>query len=493
MLKNLKIISVLFFLTLGFLVRLYKVDNPVADWHSHRQADTASVTFNFLINGIDFFIPKYHDLSNVQSGLDNPQGYRMVETPIYNVSSLFVHRTIEIFDKNISVDKSSRLTSILFSEISALLILLICQKYTKNFLASLLAMGTFLFLPFNIYYSRSILSENAAVTFMLASLLAFDKLTLLSAVFMSLSILCKPYTALISSPILFYLSFQKFRHLINLKSLLSLCLFGTITLLPFYLWRKWISQFPEGIPANAWLFNSNNTPFLPEWYKGYNLTFLNKLVAFRPFWFKWLFFERINKLILGSFGLIPLFLGFAYKKIHSQKITLFLTLGVLLYFIIVAQGNIQHDYYQSLIIPSLSIITGFGYFYIANFVFKNKIISWSSAFVICLFSLYFSWDQVKTYYKINNPNIIIAGKKLQELVPQNALVIAPYNGDTAFLYQTKHSGWPTEIYNLDELKLKHPDKPFFLVSVNFDKYTTDMTTQFKTLFKNDQFTILDLN
>ncbi|MFA5828094.1 MAG: glycosyltransferase family 39 protein [Candidatus Shapirobacteria bacterium] len=491
--KNLKPILVLALLALGTFVRLYKITNPVADWHSHRQADTASVTHNFLENGINFFVPIYHDLSNVQSGIDNPKGYRMVEAPIYNIASIFVHRIIQIFDKNITIDRSSRLTSVLFSEISALLIFFICQKYTGNFFASILSMAVFLFLPFNIYYSRSILPENTAITLMLLSIWTFDKSIILSGFFISLSILCKPFTALISFPTLLYLSYQKYRHTINLKSLLSLLLFGVIALIPFYFWRRWIAQFPEGIPVNAWLFNDNPTPFLPEWYKGYNLTFFNKLVAFRPFWFKWLFFERINKLILGSFGLIPLFLGFAYKKNHSQKITLSLVLGILLYFIIVAQGNIQHDYYQALIIPSISIIVGFGYFYMANFVFKNKTIAWFSILIVYLFSFYFSWDQVKTYYKINNSAIVAAGDKIRELTPKNALVVAPYNGDTAFLYQTKRSGWPTEIYNLDELKLRHGDNPFYLVSVSFDKYTTDFAAQYKTVYKNDQFIILNLN
>lgn len=490
--KNRKIFLVLLFLTLGFLLRLYKIRNPVADWHSHRQADTASVTENFQKNGIHFFVPTYHDLSNVQSGLDNPKGYRMVEAPIYNLFSLLVHNTATLFQKNFPLDTSSRLTSIIFSEISALLIYFICRKHTRNFTASLFAMGTFLFLPFNIYYSRAIIPENAAITFMLAAILTFDRLWI-SAIFISLSILCKPYTALISFPILLFLSFQKFRHQINLKSFLSLFLFAVISLLPFALWRQWISRFPEGIPVNAWLFNNNPTPFLPEWYRGHNLTFFNKLVAFRPFWFKWLFFERLNKLILGSFGLIPLFLGFAYKKNHSQKISLSLILGILLFFIIVAQGNIQHDYYQSLIIPSLSIIVGFGYYYTANFVFKSKIISYFSVALIFLFSFYFSLDQVKSYYKINNPVIVTAGEKIQQLIPPNALVIAPYNGDTAFLYQTKHSGWPTEIHEPDELKLKYPQNPLYLVSVNFDQYTNNMTEKFKTLYKSDQFIILDLN
>ena len=40
-------------LILGFVVRLYKINNPVADWHSWRQADTASVTRIYVQNGIN--------------------------------------------------------------------------------------------------------------------------------------------------------------------------------------------------------------------------------------------------------------------------------------------------------------------------------------------------------------------------------------------------------------------------------------------------------
>lgn len=48
-------------LILGLFLRLYRLDSPVADWHSHRQADTASVTRIFSQNGIDLLHPRYHD------------------------------------------------------------------------------------------------------------------------------------------------------------------------------------------------------------------------------------------------------------------------------------------------------------------------------------------------------------------------------------------------------------------------------------------------
>jgi len=52
-----------------------------------------------------------------------------------------------------------------------------------------------------------------------------------------------------------------------------------------------------------------------------------------------------------------------------------------------------------------------------------------------------SWWQVKDYFNINNRAIVVAGMAVDRLTPKNAEVIANYNGDTSFLYQTKRKGW----------------------------------------------------
>src|SRR5688572_9428886 len=69
---------------LALIVRLYKVTSEPLDWHAFRQADTASVTREYVKHGIDLLRPHYHDLSNIQSGEDNLEGYRMVEFPLVN-------------------------------------------------------------------------------------------------------------------------------------------------------------------------------------------------------------------------------------------------------------------------------------------------------------------------------------------------------------------------------------------------------------------------
>ena len=42
-----KLVILIFILFLGLVLRLYRFDNPIADWHSWRQADTSSVSREF--------------------------------------------------------------------------------------------------------------------------------------------------------------------------------------------------------------------------------------------------------------------------------------------------------------------------------------------------------------------------------------------------------------------------------------------------------------
>ncbi|HEX8923880.1 MAG TPA: hypothetical protein VF828_04050 [Patescibacteria group bacterium] len=480
-------------LSLGLLPRLYKINNPVADWHSHRQADTASVTRNFDTKGINFLVPTYHDLSNVQSGSDNPQGYRMVELPVYNLlSEIFFRNTQKLFPQ-ISLEMASRWVSLIFSLGSAFMIFMVVYQNTNSFWPSLLASAVFLFLPFSIYYSRAILPGSTAMFFMLLALYLFRINIIFSALAFALAVLIRPFTAFIITPTLAVYTFQKYLKILSIKNLVYLIIFSIISMGPFFWWRHWIQQFSAGIPSSAWLFNVTGKPFLPEWIHGFNVSFINHFIAFRPMWFNWLFHERLAKLILASYGLIPFFLGFAYRKNNAQKLSFSLFAGMIFYFIIVAGGNIRHDYYQFLIMPVIAIIVGFGLYYMANFVFKSLPFSIFSVVIISLATIYFSWSQISPYYNINNPDIIDAGRKVNEIIPKNSLVVAPYQGDTAFLYQTNHSGYPTEIYDVTAIKKENPSLPLYFVSVNYDNYTNSMIKTYKTIYRNDHFIILDLN
>lgn len=79
--KDWVVLSVL--VLLAFVPRLRGISSQPTDWHAFRQSDTASVTREYVKHGIDLLHPKYQDHSNIQSGKENPEGYRMVEFPFF--------------------------------------------------------------------------------------------------------------------------------------------------------------------------------------------------------------------------------------------------------------------------------------------------------------------------------------------------------------------------------------------------------------------------
>lgn len=446
--KKLEFLVLFLILIFAFLVRLYRFDNPIADWHSWRQADTSAVSRNFVKNGFDLLHPTYDDISNIPSGKDNPAGFRFVEFPIYNT---FQAGLFDVF-KNFTIEEWGRLISIFSSLLSAVFIFFIVKKHF-NALTGLLAAFFFSFLPFSIYYGRTILPDEMMVTAILGGIYFFslwiDKfetlnsksetnskfkiknylLYFLAIIFTSSAFLLKPYALFFTLPII-YLAYKKFGF--GFFKNWKLWLFVIITLLPFVFWRIWMTQFPEGIPASSWLFNGNG-------------------IRFRPAFFRWIFYERLTKLILGYFGVVLLLLGvLKMKKEKDYWFFISFIISSLLYLFIIATGNVQHDYYQILIVPTLAILLARGSVFILSKIL-NKYISTFLLAIIVAGSFYFSWYFVRDYFNINNWAMVDAGQKADEILPKDAKVIAPYNGDTSFLYQINRKGWPAFERSTEEL------------------------------------------
>jgi len=468
--KNSEYIILSIILVLAFGVRLYKINNPLGDWHSWRQADTASVTRSYVEDGIQLLFPRYHDISSIQTGIFNPNGYRLVEFPIYNAIHALLVKNIPLF----SLEVWGRLISIFSSLISAFLIFLIGKRFLGA-TGGLLASFFFAFLPFNVYFSRVILPEPMAVTFALFSIWLFVRFIdsgryihlYLSAVFFALGMLIKPFTAFYGVPII-YLALKKYNSkdiFRNIRILLAL----DLALVPFFLWRIWINGYPAGIPHFEWAFNGDR-------------------IRFRPAFWRWIFGERLGRLILGIWGLIPFSVGFLQtgKNLFNH----FFLLGMFFYVVIFATASVRHDYYQILIIPAISLTLAQG----ANFLWNNKefnqILSRSLLVFSTILMIGIGGYQVKEYYKINHPEIIAAGEAVDRIAPKDALVIAPYTGDTAFLYQTKRWGWPVIETSLEEtIKLGAS----FYVSVNFgDPDTKYAMENYKVVEESEKYVVVDL-
>lgn len=473
--RRIEFLILVIILVVAFILRLYKIDSPLADWHSWRQADTSSVSRNFLKYGFDFLHPRFDDLSNIPSGRENPEGYRMVEFPIYNLLQAAAART---FPQK-SLEWWGRMVSLLVSLASLVTLYLIVRQYSNARIATLSAFF-FAVLPFNIYYSRVVLPEPMAVLMMLLTIYFFGKWLnavkhswiyySLSFIAAALALLLKPFTIFFFFP-LFWLAWRKWQFGLFKKP--SLYLFVFLTILPFILWRIWIAQYPEGIPNYIWLLNEAN-------------------IRFKGAFFRWIFGERIGKLILGFYGLPIFVLGILSPQEKKENWFFhFWLVGMLFYFSVVASGNVHHDYYQILVIPTICIFLAKGANLLLFSSFFNKTLSWMMLLVSCFFMLAFSWYGVRGFFNINHPEIVKAGMMADLLIPKSAKVIAPYNGDTAFLYQINRPGWP--IIN-DEISADYliSRGATHYVSVNFDPQTQRLMEAYKILKQTDNFVILDL-
>ncbi len=474
---------------LSFTLRLYRLDYPLLDWHAFRQADTASVTREFLNHSYPIWEPHYQDLSNIQSGQDNLDGYRMVEFPLINYFTASILRIFPSWDLVIT----SRILAALFSALSTYLIFALLQKWQKNSTLSLLAAGFFALIPFGIYFGRSILPEPYQITFCLLSLYFFTLylgkktwyyfLTTLLAI--AIALLLKPTSAFIG-PVLLVLAWQK--HSWRALRQIDLYLLAILSILPFLWWRQHILAYPSGIPASDWLYNSND-------------------IRLRPAWWRWLFYERLAKTWLGFGAIIFFFCGLLPQNLwqNSQKIkrtffSLFSQFDILsyifltsffAYLIIFATGNVQHDYYQVILLPAVAIIFARGVIWFYHFFCPKIKHFWTLFIIVFILSLSWliAWTLNQGKFNVNNWPQARIGAIADQLLPPDALVIAPAFGDTSFLFATGRTGWPIGF----EIEEKIALGAQFYITTNQDDEFHQLASIYQIIYQDENGSIIDLS
>ena len=467
-----------FILIIALSFRVYKISSPLADLHSWRQVDTASVARNFIRDGFNLAFPKYDDLSNIQTGLENPKGYRFVEFPIYNAMFALTYNLIP----STPLEIHGRLVSIFFSLIIIAVLYYIVFK-EQGRIAAVIASSIYAIFPFFVFFSRVILPETTALGFVFISIFFLylwkDSKNIkkwlffsLSLIFFSISILVKPFAIFYGTALL---SLFLMRYNLTIIKKVDFYIYFILSIIPFILWRMHMSQFPEGIPASEWLITTVNTS---EGLKN---------ILFRPAFFRWIFFERINNLILGGF-----LTGFFIIGLIKKRTSIFLYsigLSALLFLFVFQGGNVQHEYYQTLILPAIAIFTALG----TVFIVKNKKIFIHPLFtypiIICIFafSFFFSYYKVKDFY--NYPSELTQmAKIISSLTNKEDKIVTDRMGDTTFLYLIDRKGAPAVFKSLDELK-----KDGYSYFVTMNKQVIDENKEvYEIVFENDKFALFKL-
>ena len=475
--KKIDILILSVILIIAFVFRLYKIKIPLADFHSWRQVDTAAVARNYVKNGLDLFHPKYDDLSNVQSGIINPQGYRMVEFPIYNAIIAVLYKTFPIF----TIEIWGRLTTVIFSLVIISIIYYLLLNENSR-LSAIFGSLTYAIFPFFVFFSRVILPETTALAFSMLAIFFFylnveNKIKglksiiyhLVSSIFFACALLIKPTIIFYLLPI-FILFYRKYK--LNLIKKFDFYLYFIITLIPLIFWRMYIKNFPEGIPYSDWLFTSVNTA------QGL------KSILFRPSFFRWIFFERINNLILGGYLTLFLVLGIIAKQ--KKYLLVSFVFSALAYVFVFQGGNLQHEYYQTLILPVFAMMIGLG----VSFVFTHKkefinpIFISIFVFFIFAFSFYFSYFKVVDYYSYSQ-ELVQEANIINSLTDSNDLIVTDRTGDTTLLYLSDRRGAPS-IFR-DPIDLKKLGYKYLITSSEGE--INIMKPDFKIVFENEKFTL----
>lgn len=471
--KRVEIFLLLLIISLGLALRLYKINRPIADWHSWRQADTAAVARNFIKEGYNPLIPKYDDMSSQTNAQDNPNRYRFVEFPIYNS---IIYLAWIVTGVNTTV---ARLITV-FITLGSTMLLYFLVKHFSGMKTAAFAAFLFASIPYNVFYSSAILPGPLMVFAILGLYLSFIKwlqneknllFLFLSILFANLAILTWPIALFFLLPLI-YLSYDKFRYGFFKKP--ALWLFAIFSLTPFILWRIWMINFPEGIPSWQFLINEGN-------------------IRFKGAFFRWLVAERMGKLILTVAGFALFILGLVQKAEKKEKIFyLFWLVSVILYFSVFASGNVRHDYYQVPAIPIFAIFMAKGLKALLQSEADAANGNLKKILAIFLIAITYAlgFYEVRGFYWINKPQIVEAGRASDRLLPKNATVIAPYNGDTAFLYQTNRHGYPL----VDRPLEKFIDQgTIYLISVDTnDEGIKKLAQKCKVLEKTESYEIIEL-
>lgn len=468
------IASLLLIFLAAVVVRFYGFNNPIADWHSWRQADTAAVTRNFVKQGYTPLYPKFDAENSLNAGsLPNPNRYFFAEFPIYNSIVYAGYTVIGTF----TIEQWGRLVSIFFSSLAVVWLFLLVRLYSGERVA-LIAAGIYALLPYNIFYGQVIMPDPMHVSFGILSLYLVSLWTqkgkwwwaVLAGLAYAVTVLTKPYGLVLLLPI-GYLIFRTWKFKAFARP--ALYFFAALGLIPLALWRQHISGYPEGQFATDWLFNQGN-------------------IRFTGAYFRWLIFDRMNRLIFATGGFVLFWIGIIVGNTKKEGYFYYFWLAsIFLFFIVIAKGNVTHDYYQMPLVPIGAIFIAKGVDFLLTFgkEWFQKSLNIGIAAVLLLVMLAFGWYEVRDYFNINRRAIVEAGRAADRLLPKDAKVIAPYDLDPAFLYQTNRYGWTI---GADKIPQWINAGAGYLVSVNYDDPTNYYISHCHVVERTTEWVIVDL-
>jgi hypothetical protein len=377
-----------FVLIVSLMLRLVNLNNPILEMHGFRQSQTAITVQSYINEGLSVF--------NYKTPVFAPPWTVPFEFPTYQTSAFFIYKILELFAFT-NLDISLRVCSIIYFYGGLLFLYLLSSRLFSSNKLSVFIAFFYLFLPFNIYWSRTSMIEFCAVFFSLGYtyfFYVFLKRDNISFFFLSILFGIFAYLTKITTilPYCFFLSYFVIKYLVlhlrsenkinsKAKYTFQIILVVFLPLILGILWTKYTDQIKvlsgvEGLTSSG----------LKNWNFG---TFSQKFnIANWGGVFSW-----IKQIIPLEIPIVTLaFLPFLVMKFKYFSVVVLSLIGSLLTIFVFFNLYYVHDYYFCSIVPFICIITGYFVYYIFQqtpFTLKQK---------YCLFIfwfLFYGWGQWK--------------------------------------------------------------------------------------------------
>jgi len=336
---------------LGFLIRLWHLDAPIADRQSWNQVSTATVIRHFVEDGITPFHPQWDVLKGAETG---PR-IEAEEAPLFHVAAAILVRLF-----GWPLEPMARLLSVAGSLVGAVFLFRLTRRAAGG-AAALFASCFYLLAPFSWYYGRAIMSDAWMLTAIIAAVERFDYwirdesvgALCASAMFIALAGLLKPFALHVGFTLaLWQLYRQGVRSLFD-RRLAAVAFLAVLAPLAWVWYAARIGSLGNVTDAGGSVLTAQHI------WGPLNLLWSPK------FWFK-LQARTFDQAATPIVTALAMWAVAAKDTRRQTMLPLFWLAGFLLYVMIVRDGNQMHDYYQLPVIPALAMLGGMGLGHLAQ-------------------------------------------------------------------------------------------------------------------------------
>jgi hypothetical protein len=394
----------------GLVVRFKNFNILPIDAHPMRQTDTECVAYFMATGKSNFLNPK----SCLMRPVSNTNGYFFLEMPFYE---LLIAGSYKLFG---FYPWAARLVNLFLYLIGGLSLFGFMSKWLNKTIA-LFSVLIFSFIPGSIFFVGHALHPDAmAVSFIMVALYWAWKYKekgkiwslILSGLFLGMSVASRPF-GLICLPMLgyfLYLRKSKIRDYL-LLGLLSIGFYG------YWWWRT--KHLGIDMSWENWVLAGRE--------KLFHLATLKNLI------WKNVLGETMGKVVSALAGL-----GLIVSLIKKDKnvIPLILwILGVIVYWLLVPDGNVTHQYYADVYIPLFVILASIGLNWIWT---KNKIIT-----VLVMVGVIYNGIRTSNYHFDDRGKMaeVKIAEEIKKAIPEDKKIIYLATDDSIPLSLSHRQGW----------------------------------------------------